>query len=245
MHKTTAVASGHGLLHLAHLVAKRVARVDTSDVRTGRPISSIRRLGHVTGLLTCTSPDGKALLAVGHSERTWVYAARTGENLSRLGRSESPVAALRHAGRTLLVTVPLSHRDGFTVWDALSAEPVAHHTGTGAPLVACAAFAGPDDHPLFAVGTDTSLQLYDMLTGRRYGALMDCWPTAVAAVPSPDGTDHLVTGERDGSVTVWQPDLRAPAITFDAGAPVRSLAAVGHDLAVATGEGVFMVGLRL
>lgn len=128
-----------------------------------------------------------------------------GEQVSALalieGRNGSPVLA---------VAMRVSGTVRF--WDALTGSERRHCT-IRQPAAVLTSYPQPGSGYLLALGTDDgSVQLWDPETGeevRRFPADHTSAVTGLAVVPGADGVPVLISGSRDRTVRVWNPEAWA------------------------------------
>ena len=190
------------------------------DTQTWRELRTLRpNFKKVTAL--AFSPLGDRLAVCGFTNRPVVILdADTGDELQRLGDSSAQTIAFSADGRLLAV----GNEEGLvTIFHVETGAEQRRFQAPGKYLYSVG--FSPDDHLVYAAGTDSSITIWDNATGHE----IDASPLRhrgliYSAMFSPDG-QYFASGSWDRTVRIWDTSSwKQVQVMIDAVAATQSVA---------------------
>jgi WD40 repeat protein/tRNA A-37 threonylcarbamoyl transferase component Bud32 len=236
------VASATRFLDTTTQPPRRVGRVRLWSPDTGRTLATLSELSAPAAALAWT-PDGRHLATASDPEgaengdrwevRVWEAASGRPVRAFRTGRKPvppgteppAPVLAFSPDGGRLVVLTTVGAR----VLDAVGGDVVARlPDDTTAPLS-----WAPDGKSLATLkqtaDAGMAVQVVDAATGAVTATLRGRLSGFQAVAWSPDG-QSLVTGDRENTVAVWEPDGGTEMLTFKGGGATLAWSRDGRRL---------------
>lgn len=170
------------------------------------------------------SPDGSSLLTAGSDDTVRVWrASGSGGRLvaTSLGEHRSVAAARFSPDATQGVT---TSRDGSIRRWTLTRGGVGSAMGDSAGPQVTAAVFGPAGDRLMTRAADSTVQLWDPVSGDSLATLHEDEDALTVASFNPDGT-FVLTASAKGRTSIWRADGTGyPVVLLDDGLPVRAAA---------------------
>ncbi len=173
------------------------------------------------------SPDGKWLATGDRNGGIWLWEAMTGREVQALNAHDQSITAL--SWRPDATVLASSSEDGqVRLWEVASGKPIRNwiaHAG------GCSSVSFSRTGQLVTTGRDRQVKLWDA-SGKHLRDFDDLADIGLTADVTYDG-QHVVAGDWNGHVRVWQTDSGAPRGELDPQPPTLDQRLAQLDVRVA------------